>query len=90
MPTKKEIQAQMDALAQQLASADDEEDYERIEVKEDKEGNRSYGVRVKKSDPKWAWLFGETEKADDDGDKGDDDTDKKDRQPATRNKYFGG
>lgn len=90
MPSKKDIQQQIEALTKSLETAEDEDDYERIEVKEDKEGNRTFGVRVKKSDPKWSWLFGEKTEDTADGDDNADDKDKKDPPPRTSNKFFGG
>lgn len=55
-------------------------------------------VKVRKTDPDWAWLFGPTKSSDasDDADEtadddaGDDDEGKPEPKPKGRNRYFGG
>lgn len=81
MPSKKEIQAQIDALNKQLEGADDE--YEDISVTRDKDGNETFSFKAKKTDPKFAWLFGTD-------DESDEDDAKQEPEPKARTKYFGG
>ncbi|TCO52986.1 hypothetical protein [Actinocrispum wychmicini] len=85
MATKKEIQAQIEALTKDLDSAD-EDDYENVTVTRDKSGNETYSFKARKSDTRFNWLFG----GDEQDDPEPESSDKKDPAPPTRNKYFGG
>lgn len=85
MPSKRQIQEQIDKLSKDMETADDDDDF--VEV-----------YRVKKSH--LPWLFqstsapeGEQETEDDDKDDADDDgkpPTKEDPKPKPRSKYFGG
>lgn len=63
---------------------------------DDDETDTVHVVRVKKSDPNWAWLFGTTQSSDADDDTDDDPDDdaddgkKPEPGPKSRNKFFGG
>jgi len=83
MPSKRQIQEQIDKLNKDMETADDDDDF--VEV-----------YRVKKSH--LPWLFqqggaseGESSSEDDGKDDGDDgEPPKEDPKPKPRSKYFGG
>jgi len=90
MPTKKEIQDQIDALTSSLADADDDDGYETVSRRTLKDGSVEETFRVKKSHKIFDWLRDPAEKEDGDGDGDGKEDDKEDPTPKNRNKYFGG
>lgn len=62
---------------------------------DDDETDTVHVMRVKKSDPRWAWLFGPAESSDeaddtDDDPESDEEGTKPEPEPKSRNKFFGG
>lgn len=90
MPTKKEIQDQIDALTASLDTAED--DHMSVTRRTLSDGTVEEVYKVPKSHPHLSWLFGE--KKDDEGDggdggDGDGGENKSEPAPKGRNKFFG-
>lgn len=90
MPTKKEIQDQIDALTTSLADADDSDGYETVSRRTLSDGSVEETFRVKKTHRIFDWLRDPAEKETEDGGDGKEDEGKEDPTPKNRNKYFGG
>lgn len=89
MPTKKEIQDQIDALTASLDTAED--DHMHVTRRTLADGTVEEVYKVPKSHPHLSWLFGE-KKEDGDGGDGDGDGDgesKSEPSPKPRTKFFG-